>query len=177
MPEPMTVTETLDLPDAAEARALRLVALDMDGTLVRSDHTVNEEFWQVATELLDRGIVLVAASGRQRSAIMRTMEPVGDRITVLSENGSVVWLGDDVLRAEVVDRDVLVQVVRTVRDLVGQGLDAGIVAGAPERAYVERSDTEFLTHVRHFYPEVEVVDDLTNLSAEIVKVATWSAPC
>ncbi|MGC5615964.1 HAD family hydrolase [Georgenia sp. Z1491] len=165
----------LDLPTAEEARALRLVALDMDGTFVRSDKSVAQEVWPVVDELIDRGIVLVAASGRQRGAILETMAPVADRITVLSENGAVVWRGEDVMRAEVLDRQVVTEVARTVRDLAAQGRDTGLVAGAPSRAYVERTDDDFLAHVRHFYPAVEVVDDLTLVPEDVVKLATWDA--
>ncbi|MGC5628812.1 HAD family hydrolase [Georgenia sp. Z1344] len=175
MLEQSSLAPALDLPTAEEARDLRLVALDMDGTLVRSDKTVNDEFWPVAEELIGRGIVLVAASGRQRGAIMETMAPVGDRITVLSENGAVAWQGEEVLRAETVDRETTVRVATAVRALAAQGRDTGLVAGAPSRAYVERSDATFLAHVRHFYPVVEVVDDLTDLPEDVVKLATWDA--
>lgn len=175
MLEPTSLAPALDLPTDVEARGLRLVALDMDGTLVRSDKSVADEFWPVATELIDRGIVLVAASGRQRGAIMSTMAPVGDRITVLSENGAVAWHGEDVLRAETVEQDVVDRVARTIRGLAAEGRDTGLVAGAASRAFVERDDEEFLAHVRHFYPAVEVVDDVTNVPEDLVKLATWDA--
>ena len=51
---------------------VRLVALDMDGTLIGPDGRVPPSFWPLLEQMVDRGIVVVAASGRQY-ATLRTL--------------------------------------------------------------------------------------------------------
>jgi Cof subfamily protein (haloacid dehalogenase superfamily) len=171
---PALDTSSLDLPPVEEARRLRFVALDMDGTLARTDHSVAPEFWPVARELLDRGIVLCAASGRQRNAIVATMEPVVDRIMIRSENGAAVWDGENVVRAEAVDASVLAAVTTTVRELRAAGHNVGLLAATPHQAYVESTDELFLEFVTRYNPNVAATDDLTALPHDVVKIAVWS---
>lgn len=46
-------------------RTIKLIATDMDGTLLDSKGRLNPEFFSVFEGLKDKGIMYVAASGRQ----------------------------------------------------------------------------------------------------------------
>ena len=43
---------------------IRLVATDMDGTLLNSKHEIHESFFPIFRKLKDHGVIFVAASGR-----------------------------------------------------------------------------------------------------------------
>ena len=45
--------------------AIRMVVTDMDGTLLNSSHEVSDRFFELFERLSARGILFVAASGRQ----------------------------------------------------------------------------------------------------------------
>ena len=70
---------------------IRLVASDLDGTLLRSDETVSERTRQAVAAARDAGITVVLVSGRPP----RSLGPIAERIGVggiaICANGAVVW--------------------------------------------------------------------------------------
>lgn len=72
----------------------RLIALDMDGTLLDPDGRVPGGYWPLLEAAQSRDVVLAPASGRQL-ATLRSMFPGGD--TYIAENGAVVWHGGEVV--------------------------------------------------------------------------------
>jgi len=79
---------------ASEPAALpRLVATDLDGTLVRSDDTVSRFTSEVLTRVRDAGITLVGITGRGPRLIELCVEHVaGAHFLVLAQGGYVVDL-------------------------------------------------------------------------------------
>lgn len=60
---------------------IRLIATDIDGTLVEeAAMNLNPEYFDVIQEFRKRGVLFVAASGRQRKNIERFFEPIKDDI-------------------------------------------------------------------------------------------------
>ena len=72
----------------------RLIALDMDGTLLDPSGRVPDDFWPLADTARERGITIAPASGRQL-ATLQAMFPGFD--TFIAENGAVVWHGGRVV--------------------------------------------------------------------------------
>ncbi|HEV2872501.1 MAG TPA: Cof-type HAD-IIB family hydrolase [Actinomycetota bacterium] len=70
---------------------IRLVASDLDGTLLRSDETVSERTRQAVAAARDAGITVVLVSGRPP----RSLGPIAERIGVggiaICADGAVVW--------------------------------------------------------------------------------------
>ena len=71
---------------------IKLIATDIDGTLL-ADGTlkINPEYYDVIKELRNRGVRVIAASGRQRSSIEKVFAPIVDEISFISENGTAVY--------------------------------------------------------------------------------------
>jgi Cof subfamily protein (haloacid dehalogenase superfamily) len=72
----------------------RLVAFDLDGTLLRSDGTVAPRVRAAITSLKHRGCVLVLATGRPWAQVERIAEDIGGVDYYVCLNGAVV-VGDD----------------------------------------------------------------------------------
>jgi Cof subfamily protein (haloacid dehalogenase superfamily) len=54
-----------------------ILALDLDGTLLRDDKTISEKDCETLNELSERGVVLVAATGR---SLRKVQEVIGDEV-------------------------------------------------------------------------------------------------
>ena len=68
---------------------IRLIASDIDGTLVReSSHHINPEYFEVIRALKAKGIRFCACSGRQYKSILELFKPVADDIYFIAENGA-----------------------------------------------------------------------------------------
>ena len=71
---------------------IKLIASDVDGTLVEDGtFRLNPEYYDLIKELDKRGILFVAASGRQYSSMKRLFSPVLDHMDFISESGAAIW--------------------------------------------------------------------------------------
>lgn len=69
---------------------IRLIASDLDGTLLQKDGSLPADTFSVIRALKEKGILFCAASGRQYANLRRLFAPVADEICYISENGSYV---------------------------------------------------------------------------------------
>jgi len=99
---------------------IRLVASDLDGTLLRPDETVSERTRAALAAARDAGITVVLVSGRQP----RSLGPIAERLGVggiaICANGALVW---DLDTGTMVDSsplaaDLAARLVRTLREAI-----------------------------------------------------------
>src|SRR3954447_5859184 len=92
---------------------LRLVATDLDGTLVRSDGTVSERTRRALLRTIESGVRVVLVSGRPTHSLREIAQAVGVPGLAICSNGAIVY---DVERDEIVRHAVLD--VETARRLI-----------------------------------------------------------
>ena len=68
---------------------IKLIVSDMDGTLVDSNHKINEEFWEVLEKLKERGIKFIVASGRRYDNLLDKFIEHKEDIIFIAENGAL----------------------------------------------------------------------------------------
>ena len=70
---------------------IRLVALDMDGTLLNTNNELPEDFFPwVKSHPMIRTVI---ASGRQYQTLRDNMSEIKDELTIIAENGGFVYSG------------------------------------------------------------------------------------
>jgi len=154
---------------------IRLIAADLDGTLLDDDDELHEHLWPLVRELSRRGIVFCPASGRQYFNLLELFADVADAVVFVAENGTFVVrrgqeISSDCLAGEVVERLVV-----AARALTARGVDAGVVVCGKRSAYIERADGAFRAVVDKYYARLEVVDDLAAATGDdVLKVAVFT---
>jgi hydroxymethylpyrimidine pyrophosphatase-like HAD family hydrolase len=128
----------------------RLVATDLDGTLVRSDGTVSGRTRAALAAVEEAGSVLVMVTGRPPRWMAPVVEETGHRGLAVCANGAVVYdlHTERVVHASLLDADAASAVVAALRrDVPGVAfaVERGPVDGVPggfarEHAYVPRWD-------------------------------------
>ncbi len=157
----------------AGAADIRLVVTDMDGTLLDDAKRIPDGLWPMLAELRRRGVLFSPASGRQYATLARQFAEVADGMVFIAENGTYVVRDGAELSSDPLDRSVAAEVARTVRRLVADGVDAGAVVCGKRAAYVERTDEPFLAEVRKYYVEHRIVEDVTAVDDDVIKVALF----
>lgn len=171
-------TPTVTLPTREEAAAVKLVVVDMDGTLLDGNGELPEGLWETLDALRERGIVFAPASGRQYAALHGAFERVSEGMVFIAENGSyVVRDGREVL-SDPIRPDIVRKAVELGREASAGHADCGVVLCGKRSAYVERSDPHFIEAALPYYLALEHVPDLLADDGpierdEIVKVATY----
>jgi Cof subfamily protein (haloacid dehalogenase superfamily) len=148
---------------------IRLIAADLDGTLVDDEKRIHDEFWPLVDELHARGITFCPASGRQYFNLLELFADVADDVVFLAENGTYVVAGGREQSSDCLSVDVARQVCERVRGIPA----AGAVLCGKRSAYVERTDEEFLRHVRPYYAREQIVPDLLAVEDDVLKVAVY----
>ena len=81
---------------------IRLVAADMDGTLLNSRGEIPAGFGDAVRALSGNGVRFAVASGRQYEGVVNYFDGLRDEIIFLCENGArVVWRGEDIFLSAV----------------------------------------------------------------------------
>ena len=74
---------------------IKLIVSDVDDTLLpESTMNLNPEYFEVIKKLQEKGVIFVAASGRQKVSIKKVFAPIQDEIAYLADNGTDISAGD-----------------------------------------------------------------------------------
>ncbi|MGB7980619.1 MAG: Cof-type HAD-IIB family hydrolase [Candidatus Nanopelagicales bacterium] len=169
----MSIPEIVEPPLFDHVPDIRLIACDMDGTLLDEHDAVHDEFWPLIDELHERGIVFCPASGRQYYNLAERFDQIAAEVVFIAENGTYVVRDGKELSADCLDREVARDLVSVARGLVAGGADVGAVLCGKTSAYIERDDPVFLDEVDKYYHRLEVVPDLQDVEDDILKVAIY----
>lgn len=91
---------------------LRLIATDIDGTLLGPDHRVTQRTIEALRAASDAGVEVVAATGRSHWSAVPLIEPIGCVRWLLASNGATLF---DLSTGEIVEQSLLDgDTVRTV---------------------------------------------------------------
>ncbi len=153
-----------DLPPHLPGTDIRLVVVDMDGTLLDDEHRTHPTLVPLLAELHRREITFCPASGRQYATLARQLSPeeVGadPGMYFIAENGAYVVRDDEEVASHCLSTEVVVRLVHAVRDLAAAGANLGIVVCGKRSAYVERHDADFRTEADRHYARLTPVADL-----------------
>ncbi|GGR85657.1 MULTISPECIES: Cof-type HAD-IIB family hydrolase [Streptomyces] len=168
---PAPLLDTAALP--AGPADIRLIVTDMDGTLLDDAKRIPDGLWPMLAELRRRGVLFSPASGRQYATLRRQFERVAEGMVFIAENGTYVVRDGVELSSDPMDGPVAAEIARTVRRLAADGADVGAVVCGKRAAYVERTDEAFLAEVRQYYAEHRIVEDVTAVEDDMIKVAVF----
>lgn len=135
---------------------IRLIATDMDGTLLNSKHELSDSFFPVFRKLKDQGIIFVAASGRQYYNLEMKLEAVKDDVIFAAENGSYVVFQDQEIHIQAIDQDIVRELIITSKDIP----DTYAIICGKKKAYVESDEPKFIEHLKLYFERYEIVEDL-----------------
>ncbi|MAQ76541.1 MAG: haloacid dehalogenase [Aquimarina sp.] len=138
---------------------VKLVATDMDGTLLNSEGKVSEQFFRQFEQLQNLGITFVAASGRQYYSIIHKLRPIKDDIFVIAENGALTMHGNKELQKTVIDRDLYLELLDLTKDLEG----SQVILCGRKKGYIEDYGQDFVNMFTEFYDRYEIVENLADV--------------
>jgi hypothetical protein len=142
--------------------AFRLLALDIDGTLLRSDKTISPRTLAALDDARAGGAHLVLVTGRRYPAARRVAETIGGRLDLVLHNGALIFENGQVLRRRLLPRETARRAVRAGRE---RRADPVVHCGAGGEGRllvegVEPSNTLLVYYLDKSHPDVVTVPDL-----------------
>lgn len=152
---------------------VRLIASDMDGTLLNSKGEVSILFFKLFKELKKRNITFCAASGRQYNSIIAKLEKIKDDIFVIAENGGIAKQKNKILLSHYIEKRKVLQLIPILRKIEG----ANMVLCCDGEAFIESKDEYFIKHFQEYYHSFKQVANLMAVAetTPIFKIAVYHA--
>ena len=146
---------------------IKLIACDMDGTLLDEHSQVPLETFDLVRALDGAGIRFVAASGRRYDTLRAFFEPVADRMDFVASNGAQVFV-----RGKLVDREVFSHAaLRRLYALVNEFDNLHMVVYDRTNSYLLDDPACFDAEFDKDLPNPVVLRDLPSPDTSIVKVS------
>jgi len=91
------------------AQRVKLLATDLDGTLLDRSHSLSDENRRALLTLAAKGIVLVAATGRSRSSIPDSVTGIDGLKYLITANGAKIYLNgsDEIISEQYLSADAI----------------------------------------------------------------------
>ena len=148
---------------------IRLIATDLDGTLLEKGGALPEGFYDVAEDLKKLGILLVAASGRQYDNLRRKFQPIAREMGFVCENGGLNAVGREIVSIHPMDRAAALGITQTL-----QGLGLSILLSGVRCCYTLASDRPFCDGMVYTLRNtMTIVDDFSQIDDDFIKLAAY----
>lgn len=148
---------------------IRLVAMDMDGTLLDSQKRLPVDFMDWVINHPD--IKTVIASGRQYYTLVKDFLPIKERLIYVAENGGFVFEDDKILFKNVMKTEDVSDCLKLIDGI--EGLTPVLCGEAS--AYMRKSKEHVLREVEMYYARLQITQDLETAahSDSITKIAIF----
>ena len=158
--------------------AIKLIATDLNGTLLHNDQTFNQPLFKATLQALQaRGIRLVLSSGNQFTHLEKLFHDVlADNLAIVAENGASIYLQgqqvfDGSLSAEQVHQFVTID---RQQDFLKS---AYVILVGQQGSYTETGAPQVLLDAAEkFYDNLQQVADLSTVTDRIKKISISTAP-
>ncbi len=152
-----------------ELSQIKMVVTDMDGTLLNSNHEVSDLFFTIFHQLHKKGVLFVAASGRQYHSMVDKLRPIKDDMLFIAENGALIMEKETRVLSTPLPRKYLEQTMEVVSKIDG----AHPILCTANTAFAVDATDKFVALLQEYYTQFEVVPGIDDVQEEVLKVAVY----
>ena len=146
---------------------IKLIASDMDGTLLDDDSRVPEETFELIHRLAEKGVRFVASSGRRYDTLRWFFEPVADEMDYVASLGTQVYADGRLLDREVFSTIAVTRLFETC-----QMFDClHLALYEANRTYLLNDQSTYVRELDKDLPDAICVFDPPSPDVSIVKAA------
>jgi Cof subfamily protein (haloacid dehalogenase superfamily) len=157
-------------------KQIRLVAIDLDGTLLNPQSEVTERTDKALRAVLEKGITVIFATGKTYTAVAPLVERFGVKTPCICVQGLVVYNGDGkIMHQQTLNPAAARQVITYAED---RGFSALLYSGSRILMKARNEEVERTLFIRYHEPVPEVVGALQNVleSVPVNKIALVGEP-
>lgn len=137
---------------------IKLIASDLDGTLLDNNGNVPKEFENIIEELCLKNIKFAIASGRNYREAVHRFEKYKNDIIFICDNGSSVYYKDECIYSNTLDKDTVDELINIGRNIS----NAYVTLSGDKGFYIENES--IANEVRSICLNKDSVIDVDNLN-------------
>ncbi|MCI9272659.1 MAG: HAD family phosphatase [Clostridiales bacterium] len=148
---------------------IKLIATDLDGTLLDEDKNLPPDFLPLLDLLLKRGICFVAASGRSSTSLRGQFGPYDNQITCICDNGACLMENGVITQTSPLPKETIHRIVQVCREIP----DIQLVLAGAHNAHISPYTETFSWELEKYYPQHQLHSHLEQVGEGIFKVAVF----
>jgi len=145
---------------------IKLIASDMDGTLLDKNGNLPKDFFEVLEALKKRNIKFVAASGRPYITLKANFKPISDELYFICDNGAYIVENAEICSISIIDKEK----TRLVIEACSKIPDIHVLLCGLKSFYHLQLPDVFASEINKYYLNTTIVSDLLNIDDEIFKI-------
>lgn len=148
---------------------IRLIASDMDGTLLDEHSEVPPETYDLILALREKGVHFAASSGRRFDRLCQFFAPVRGKMDFVAANGAQVYVD-----GELVDREVFSHLgIRRLAKTVGKFESLHMALFDDEKSFLLDDEDKFVREIDKDLPNAERIWYLPGPEVSILKISIY----
>ena len=150
---------------------IQLIASDIDGTLLlNGSQAIDPEIFNLIHKLQQKGILFMAASGREYTNLQNLFSPVADDIIYLCLNGCITFYHGECISKEIMETDHAIKLIKTIQN----DLNAEVLVSGEKTCYITPKSQSYYEHLTNTVQNhVTIVDDLLNIPEPYTKISAY----
>lgn len=150
---------------------IKLIASDLDGTLLLNGaQQLPEMIFPLIRRLKEKGILFVAASGRQYPNMKRLFAPVSSEMAFICENGAMAVQDEEVLYQDGFDPELTLDILRAIYEKEG----AEFSCSTKDFYYIRPKTEHFYDRMLHIIKtDCKVIKDFSEITEPCMKLAVY----
>lgn len=150
---------------------IKLIASDLDGTLLPPSKIMPEEIFPLIGKMHGQGVLFAPASGRQLPNLKKLFAPVLDKIAIIAENGGLVWYDGEIIFSDPTPAADILRALKIIRGVDG----LYPVVSCADCAYYEDGYPRFVEVLKRSYSSEKRVENLDEIAANrtVIKISVW----
>lgn len=148
---------------------IRLIASDMDGTLLDSNRNLPPDFDEMMAKLYEREIYFAVASGRSYATLKEQFQDYLEELIFICDNGAYVVYQQELIGLSLLSKENLGELVQVCRSFDGKMLLCGMQATYHEYFGTEEAEEE----INHYYVNQVLVEDNAAVEDGVFKIALY----
>lgn len=146
---------------------IKLIASDMDGTLLDENGVIPKEFFKTIKKLNDKNIKFVVASGRPYLTLLENFKPISDSLYYICDNGAYVVENNKLLNVSVIDKIIVHDVIKALENIP----NTSVVLCGVNGSYHLPLDDLHKNEIDKYYINKKEVNNLYDVNDDIFKIA------
>lgn len=150
---------------------IKLIACDLDGTLLQNNsQSLTPRIIELIDRLHEKGILFVAASGRQYPNMYRLFEPVSKHMAFICENGGFIKYKEEIIHKIAMDRALGLKLMEDIYKREG----CEVLLSGENTSYINPKDNSYLIRMRDTVKNnITIIDDFNKVTEDFIKISVY----
>lgn len=148
---------------------IKLIATDLDGTLLDENGKLPRDFEKVLKDLTTNySAKFIAASGRPYNTLKEDFKDLTNDIIFVSDNGALITDCDKIIHTNFIESKLVNALISHYRKINKGKLD--IILSCKSCAYIESTNERFIKEMEKYYYKKEIVNNIEDITDDVLKI-------